>query len=124
MTKGLTFSSFVICRCSLRRTWFVVLAHPFEDGRFHFRELIRAQRSQLANRPGSRIRGDALRDEGALLEKWDLYRDLKLGSSKRGRVKDYGHDRAVIVRKRDAENENRPDFFDHAAIPQPDLAPF
>jgi hypothetical protein len=29
---------------------FLALAHPFKDGRFHFRKLIRAERPQLANR--------------------------------------------------------------------------
>jgi hypothetical protein len=68
-----------------------------------------------------RVSGDALRDESALFEKRNFYFNFKLQVTQRGGMENNSHKSAVGIGERNAQNENRPDFLDHAAIEQPDF---
>jgi len=68
-----------------------------------------------------RVSSDALRDERALLEKRNSYFDFKLRVTQRSGMEDNRDKGAVGIAEWNAENENRSDFLDHAAIEQPDF---
>jgi hypothetical protein len=56
-----------------------------------------------------------------LFEKRSSYFDFKLRVTQRSGMENNGDKGAVGIAERNAENENRPDFLDHAAIEQPDF---
>jgi hypothetical protein len=66
--------------------------------------------------------GDALWNERALFQEGNLYFDFKLRTAKRRRVQDNGSQGTICIGEGNAENENRPNFRDHAAVEQPDFA--
>ncbi len=94
---------------------------PLEYGALNFGQLRCIQCAEFANGASGRISGDALRDERALFEKRNFYFDFKLRVTQRGGMENNRDKGAVGIAERNAENQNRPDFLDHAAIEQPDF---
>ena len=86
------------------------LAQPLENARFNVRKLRGAKRAQLPNSADCRISGNALRDEGAVFEKWNVHLDFKLRVAKRGAVENDRDHGTVGIGKRNTEDENGPDF--------------
>ena len=102
--------------CSRRST------KPSEHGGFDFCELHRIQRAEFANGASDRIGGDALCSKRTLFQEGNLYFDFKPRTAKRRRVKDNSSQGTICIGEGNAENENRPNFRNHAAVEQPDFA--
>ena len=94
---------------------------PLEYGVPNFGQLRCIQCAEFANAASDWVSGDALRDERALFEKRNSYFDFKLRVTQRGGMENNRDKGAVGIAEWNAENENRSDFLDHAAIEQPDF---
>ena len=57
-----------------------------------------------------------MRNKCALFKEANLYFNFKLRTTKRRSVENNRDKGAVGISERNAENENRPDFLDHAAV--------